>query len=395
MEGRAARGGRDVLRLLAVGALLVVVAALVLKLRLPRPFIWIWLAALVACFRCAVRAASPWGRRIFLTGFSLAMGLSLLEMTFATLAKLKPGGLESSGTYVEGGYFVQGGDLGYGPAPGVRVTSKLTWNSPEGRVPSYDVVYTISDQGVRVTRGNPDGDTWLFTGCSMMFGEGVNDDETLPAYFSAALDHRANVVNLGFHGYGPHQMLRSLETDRTRPLLHGVVKQVVYEGIYDHPIRAAGKDAWDVFGPSYVLAGDGVAYAGPFHGRFVGLVRRVLRKSDFVTFVLDRVIPHAKPSDEDIERYARILERSAQLAREKLGAGFTVIYWDADGESSARVLARLRKTDLSIMLVSDVIPRSEWAGLRIPGDVHPKPEVNRRLAAALAARFREGIPPGR
>ena len=54
----------------------------------------------------------------------------------------------------------------------------------------YDVDYTISDRRVRVTRGNPNGDTWLFMGCSNMFGEGVNDDETLPAYFSADRGYR-------------------------------------------------------------------------------------------------------------------------------------------------------------------------------------------------------------
>ncbi len=140
----------------------------------------------------------------------------------------------------------------------------------------YDVVYTISDQGVRVTKGDPNGDTWLFMGCSLMFGEGVNDDETLPAYFSAALGYRANVVNLGFHGYGPHQMLRSLETDRFRLLLHGSVKQVIYEGIWDHPWRAAGHDNWDFYGPSYALSGNGVTYAGPFHGRFFAFTLKVL-----------------------------------------------------------------------------------------------------------------------
>ena len=102
-----------------------------------------------------------------------------------------------------------GGALGYGPRPGVRVVSRKT----VGNQLIYDVDYTISDRRVRVTRGNPNGDTWLFMGCSLMFGEGVNDDETLPAYFSADLGYQANVVNLGFHGYGPHQMLRSLELD--------------------------------------------------------------------------------------------------------------------------------------------------------------------------------------
>ena len=120
-----------------------------------------------------------------------------------------------SGTYTEGGYFGDDDELGYAPAPGRRVTSRKTM----GKQLVYDVAYTFSGQGARVTKGDRNGDTWLFMGCSFTFGEGVNDDETLPAYFSAGLGHQANVVNLGFHGYGPHQMLRSLETDRLRPLI--------------------------------------------------------------------------------------------------------------------------------------------------------------------------------
>jgi hypothetical protein len=295
---------------------------------------------------------------------------------------LKPGAVEVNST-AGGSYFVEGGELGYGPRPGARVISTKT----QSKRLIYHVVYTISDRGVRVTKGNPNGDTWLFMGCSVMFGSGVNDDETLPSYFSADLDYQANVVNLGFQGYGPHQMLRSLETDLPRPLVHGVVRQVIYEGIWTHPWRAAGHDDWDLYGPSYQLRGQGVTYVGPFHGHLIGFILKVLTKSSFLHFVLDHTVYRVTMSDEDIERYARILERSAQLSLRKYGARFLVVYWDEDNASSRRVLQRLRKTTLPIVLVSDVIPRTEWASLTLPRDGHPKPEANRRLAAALAARF--------
>ena len=75
-----------------------------------------------------------------------------------------------------------------------------------------------------------------------IFGEGVNDDETLPAYFSADLGYQANVVNLGFHDYGPHQMLRSLELDFPRPLDHGLVRRILYEGVLGVPARRGAGD---------------------------------------------------------------------------------------------------------------------------------------------------------
>jgi energy-coupling factor transporter transmembrane protein EcfT len=380
----------DPLWLLLAGVTFLGTAALVFYLRLPRPFVWIWLSALLVCLFIAARASGEWLRRLSLLGFGLALSLLLLEGVFAIVDKLKPGGAQVTGTYADGDYFVQGGELGYGPMPGARVTSRKA----KGKQLVYDVAYTISDHGVRVTKGDPNGDTWLFMGDSNMFGEGVNDDETLPAYFSAALDYRANVINLGFHGYGPQQMLRSLETDRIRPLVHGAVKQVIYEGMLDHPWRAAGHDDWDVYGPSYALSRNGVTYTGPFHGRYVGFALKVLQKSDFFHFVLDRTLYRFALSDEDIERYARILERSAQLARSKYASELTVLFWDDDNEESRRIVARLRKTAIPLVPVSDIIPRSEWKALELPGDPHPSPEVHRRLAAALVSRFQAGATVG-
>jgi hypothetical protein len=378
------RGGSHVVSPVLAGALFIGAAALVLYLRLPLPFIWIWLVALPILAFTAVKATTGWGRLLSLVGFGLSVSMGMLEVVFTTLDRLNTTRAPLSGTYTQGSFFVDGGDLGYAPAPGSRVTAKRTM----GDYLVFDVAYTISKEGVRVTRGNRNGDTWLFMGCSYMFGEGVNDDETLPAYFSAELGYGANVVNLGFPGYGPHQMLRSLETDRLRPLVGGPVQHVVYEGLWDHPWRAAGHDSWDFEGPYYALSENGVTYAGPFHDRFVSFALRVLKKSTFFQFVLDRTLYRPHLSDDDIERYARILERSAQLARERFGAGFTMVYWDVDNEPSRRVLARLRRTSLALVLVSDIIPRGEWTQLAIPGDGHPKPEANRRMAAALAPLLR-------
>jgi hypothetical protein len=377
---------RDLLRLVGGTGLFVGVSAVVLKLGQPRPFLSIWVVAVLLCVWVAVHGVTEWARRLSLVGFGLALSFGLLEAVFTTLDVLKPGAFVVTGTATERGYIMEEGELGYAPTPGKQVRARKT----AGKELVYDGVYTISDLGVRVTKGDPNGDTWLFMGCSMTFGEGVNDDQTLPAYFSAELGYRANVVNLGFHGYGPHQMLRSLETDRLRPLVHAPVKQVIYQSIWDHPQRAAGRVSWDLYGPSYTLTREGVAYAGPFRGHLSGFVLKVLYKSDFFRFVLDHTLYRPDLSEHDIELYARILERSAQLARDKFGTGFTVLYWDEDTELSRRVLARLQRTALPILLVSTVIPRGEWVGLEFPGDGHPKPAAYRRLAVALAERFRDG-----
>jgi hypothetical protein len=94
----------------------------------------------------------------------------------------------------------------------------------DGRV-VYDVLYTIGADGLRPTPGNPRAPAFLFFGDSCTFGEGVEDDETMPVAFARALDVPANVRNFGFHGYGPHQMVRELEVGRVDALVPGGVQE--------------------------------------------------------------------------------------------------------------------------------------------------------------------------
>ena len=57
-----------------------------------------------------------------------------------------------------------------------------------------------------------------FFGGSQTFGEGLNDDETIPALVQKKTRvHR--VYNYAYRGYGPHQMLRMIETNALKDQL--------------------------------------------------------------------------------------------------------------------------------------------------------------------------------
>jgi hypothetical protein len=252
----------------------------------------------------------------------------------------------------------------------------------------YRVTYTITDGGVRRTRGNVRGDTWLFMGCSYTFGDGVEDDETLPSRFSEQLGWNANVVNLGVSGYGAHHVLRLLETGR----LGGVappVKHVIYQAIQAHVARTAGRFRWGLDGPAYRISGDSVRYDGPLHGRTFVRVFKIAQRSDLLRFLIDRLYFQREPTVREIEVYARIVERAGALAKEKLGARFTVLYWDTNGQTTDPIFERLAATGLPIVRATSLVPLGELNKLRIPHDNHPTPEVYRRLAAGLAAHLGE------
>ena len=90
-----------------------------------------------------------------------------------------------------------------------------------------------------------------------MFGEGLNDHETLPSQFSMAAGRR--VVNAGMHGYGSHQAYRLLDDSLTYDNRVGgqPTDLVVYRMIGDHRNRASGRYSWDRHGPCYQLSSEG------------------------------------------------------------------------------------------------------------------------------------------
>lgn len=278
-------------------------------------------------------------------------------------------------------------ELGYALNPGARVSATRKWSDST----LFRVTYTITDAGVRRTRGNPLGDTWLFMGCSFTFGEGVEDDETLPARFSEQLGWKANVVNLSATGYGAHHMLRLLETGR----LGGVgppVKHVIYQAIPQHVERAVGRAPWDLDGPSYRISGDSIRFAGPFHGSAGIRAVHILRMSDLGR-LLDRRYRAMPPSDAEIDLYARIVEKAAALTEKKLGAQFSILFWDDDANrTTKRIFDRLVSTGLPVIRTTSFLTRRELDSLRFPHDNHPTPEAYRRLAAGLAAYFGESPP---
>ncbi|MFM7142542.1 MAG: hypothetical protein ACKO2K_11585, partial [Alphaproteobacteria bacterium] len=169
--------------------------------------------------------------------------------------------------------YVHDPDLGMIHRPDSRFRAVKT----EGSKTLYDAIYTIDRFGNRVTPApvSPDSPAVVFFGCSYTFGDGIDDEESLPWQFALATGRRFDVVNAGHSGHGAHQMLRMLETDHLEERLkHGVV-HAFYSAIEHHPARAAGLAPWDFRGPRYELDGDGVAWRGPFHGHIAALAMRL------------------------------------------------------------------------------------------------------------------------
>jgi len=140
-------------------------------------------------------------------------------------------------------------------APNVQVNSI---KKCDGRV-LYDATYTTDEFGRRITYpSNPAAkEKFLaFFGCSYVFGEGLNDEETLP-WQVAMLAPAFRVYNYGVSGHGPQQMLAKLESGEFAREVAERSGIVVYVFIPHHVRRAIGSmrvaTKWGRAFPNYEL----------------------------------------------------------------------------------------------------------------------------------------------
>lgn len=139
-----------------------------------------------------------------------------------------------------GPYYIHDEIRGYAAASNAKKISKKM----VGDKVLYDVVYTTNQYGLRVephdlapSKNSLSNDykNVVFFGGSFTFGEGVNDNEALPYLLEELSAGKYRAYNFGFHGYGPQQMLRIIETG----LLDKVISEnkpmiAIYEALIEH-----------------------------------------------------------------------------------------------------------------------------------------------------------------
>ena len=262
----------------------------------------------------------------------------------------------------------------------------------------YDAKYTIDGRGQRVTLdSNPDGETVLFMGDSFMFGDGLNDDQTVPELFALKTGRRFNVVNLGVSAYGPHQIMRQIEEGVVDRAIEGKGKvRIAFLYFNDDQLpRAAGdknQEWWWKVAPQYERTDDGVRLVGTAaevwdrRGPIERAVSEAVQKSVIAPHVkrIVRVYPQLMLSEA-------LVKRIRLLVRERYGAELVVIYWSKDPSRfyPTTISWMLERTGAQLMFIPDVMPA---AGLSlenalIPEDGHPNGRLNDAIATALAKRY--------
>lgn len=171
------------------------------------------LGVALSCFGLLLRRNNSWC--YFVT--TCLISICILEILVPKILSWgnRPTSSSMEGDYTKN-YFVSNEQIGAVAMPGIHSSLKIV----DGNI-VYDAIYTIGKDGYRVTpiaSSNAFKSRAVnFFGCSFTFGEGVNDNQTLPYFYQTLTNNK--VKNYGFHGYGVHQslvQLRKLDNTKSR-----------------------------------------------------------------------------------------------------------------------------------------------------------------------------------
>lgn len=294
--------------------------------------------------------------------------------------------------------YLTGTELGYELNPDNTVRDYGA--DPESGQLAFDAVYTVNADGYRATRGDSrSAETYIFLGDSFTFGIFLNDDQTLPYFFSRLNGFAANVMNLGVPGWGPHQSLRALQTGRFpgTAAAPGRVRGVYYGLIDTQADRAVNPSPLDMTSPRYALENGRLVFQ-PRRAR-TGLaadLAAMMDKSRVYPVLRERLSVRWRQHDFDAKwrLTAAILAETDRICRARYGVPLTVVYWDGDPS----VTKMLAAAGLDVVPVGDAFPEGEgWRRMAIQYkifDGHPSAYGNARLAEYLFERKRRVLDAG-
>ena len=346
------------------------------------------LAALGAVLVSATRGRI---RNALVSLCSLLVGLALIESGVLLFDMGAPSASSPSNAANDSGLSRRVPLVGWGPVkPGVFRVFKT---GVDGR-PIFDTHVTIDEHLVRKTVPSEGARPIAFFGDSWIYGDGIDDEGTLPQAFADLNGGRIPVLNLSFAGWSPAQNLMALREGLYAKLIDSPRRFILFTSPF-HLERTACRGAYLTSqAPRFVRYGDGVRFAGPCvpaSSPLVPLMRIVRRFA-----LYGRIEPLlAMPRRDDVLTYIKIIEAFGAEAKASYGVGTTVLfapfedkYLKDTGYTEARIVDALRGAGLDVLV--DHLPEiADQSLYQIPGDGHPTALANRARAEEIEAHLRE------
>ena len=242
----------------------------------------------------------------------------------------------------------------------------------------FNAVYTFLESGWRITPQNPDAKyAIVFFGCSFTYGEGLDDEESIPYKLGNILGKDYQVFNFAYTGYGAHHMLAQIQNGFIDDIAKKYEKVVYFFlTIQGHAMRSAGYAVWDEHGPWYELENGQLVHKGRFPDK-----KRIFRPIDkfFRKSLAYKKLTAPKKSSQAAQDtlYMAIVAESDKKLREKSEAGLTVLVWP-----EAPYINALKENNVKIIDLRETFPNGTFsAEFQIPHDGHPN-----ALATDIAAK---------
>jgi hypothetical protein len=255
----------------------------------------------------------------------------------------------------------------------------------------YDVTYTTDPYGRRVTPTEPQRTTKekfiLFLGDSFTFGDGVNDDQTLPFYVAQlAADYQP--YNYGVSGYGPQQLFLTLQQDQLRQEIKEPTGLAVYTFICPHLRRAIGAsevhNAWGGVMPYFSLDRQGkLIRQGNFvSGRpFISILYNLVGSSEAAKYFNVRL--PAGLSEPHFRLTVTMIEAAQAAFAAKFPRGdFYVLFYPEQRDCGQQLRPYLAARGLKYLDYSELFEPGQAADLAIP-DGHPTAQAYHLVAEQL------------
>ena len=243
--------------------------------------------------------------------------------------------------------------------------------------------YTINNFGHRKIENSTKiiDNCIIFHGGSNIFGQSLNDNETLPFYVKSSLNNRYNVFNFGFNGYGPHQFLSKLENNYIEELSSCSNSIIIYLFIADHIGRTAGKRSWGDKSPRYIFKDNKLIQKG-FFSDFPFKIIMKLRKNFRHSQVFNIIHNVESVNEKDKQLYLSILKQIEKVSKEKFKkTRFIYIIWD-DIHIKHDELNDFFNLSENVKISKLNIDENVKSN-KIPGDNHPTKDFNLIIAKEL------------
>ena len=326
----------------------------------------------VGFFLVTINLLSPYFKNTLVIFITIIFTLALVENILAFLPQLqakKASGpsayFDASQTYNTPGYSHLG-QFGSQPQFGSYTAKKMA----SAQETIYDVVFTIGQDGFRVTPrydlpsnlvmqniSNKNFKRFNFLGDSFTFGEGVQDNQTMPYYFGElgnATFGPLYVKNYGIHGWGMQQALAILQSqiDTKADLQFALTAPW-------HASRSACADPFSLGSPKYKLLANGLVERDGYCRSFAWVehspkaLRALITSSKIFNLIQDSLLV-TNDQDKQIRLYLGIMktmQENLKQKSQKLIVGFIKAdeNWFVGNYNNEKIMAALKSSGIDVI----------------------------------------------